>query len=167
MNKADPAHCRRFVPAAIAADMANFGAQVTRADGTVRSDTKQGSSSLGRHLFSILKGRKADLLRLSVDSPWVPVHTGILYRTSALDDCLPGAEIPLPGPRSTATLTRRSRSQLACPILGYTRCWNTCVNTASDIFHCGGCVDQEDGGVDCSELGDDVGCVNGSCVVYQ
>jgi hypothetical protein len=51
MSQADPAHCHRFVPAAIAADMANFGAQVTRADGTVRSDTKQGSSSLGRHLF--------------------------------------------------------------------------------------------------------------------
>jgi hypothetical protein len=60
MNKADPAHCRRFVPAAIAADMANFGVQVTRADGTVRSDTKQGLSSLGRHLF--LYGRVGRLI---------------------------------------------------------------------------------------------------------
>ena len=89
---------------------------------------------------------------------------GIFYRSTGLDACLLGAEIPLPGPRPTSSLGRRSRLEASCPVSGHRRCYRDCVDTSSNIFHCGGCADED--GQDCSELGDDVACIKGQCVVY-
>lgn len=81
------------------------------------------------------------------------------YRMSVVQKCVEGAEIPAV---PSGVIARRSRqTQAACPP-GKEACDGRCVNTLTDLEHCGGCDN------DCSALSDGyVQCIKGRCVLGE
>lgn len=146
---------------------------MTRADGTVSSDTAQ-SQFLGT--FLILLVSKDDVVRLIANeylstctsgsfcfaSPLGGAYTDLYYRVDSLDNCPANGVIFPPGPRPSGTLssgsTTRRRAATRCHSIDHEYCligsgtW-ACVDTQRSLTNCGGCVwnDVGAGGRDCSE----------------
>lgn len=82
--------------------------------------------------------------------------------------------MPAPAPVPTAGLASGSRKRNFCG-QGKVLCGSKCVNIMTSLelwvmvrdslltTSCGGCLG--DGGMDCTQLSDDVACVRGKCVI--
>lgn len=129
-----------FVPSISAANVGNIAAQVTRADGSVHTDDRQGIYYTQASLNACVAGAT------------IPVDG------------------PTPSGGSTATRRSRSAAlkRDACSTRGpgYQQCGALCIDTLTSLEHCGGCPGDE-WAVDCTNVehgGDVVECIKGQCV---
>ncbi|CDZ97573.1 Plant ascorbate peroxidase [Phaffia rhodozyma] len=121
-------------------NIGSVAARVTRADGSVQTDTRQG-----------VWWKKANFVVCPADAT-VPTTT-TPSSSSASSILMPTAGLG----RRVAHVARK------CIQKGYTNCFGLCVDTMADIESCGGCVGK--GGVDCTTLEGIVACEQGVCVV--